>query len=205
MKKHGLLISIIIFIVVAIFALYLVLNKGHIGKTALVYTEPVQERDLKAELEKKYISSTDSEEIGITLYDEGEEVSGEYTLVSSNEDIAKIVDNKIKAVSDGKATITVYYDGSETSVDVRVITPIKSMTFTTTNSNIKVGKDLQLKLKTVPSGASLDSLIYTSSNEEIATVNANGIVTGVSVGSVQITITDEYTGVEKTVNLNIKK
>lgn len=203
--KNTFLTSIIIFVIVAIISICIVLNKGHIGNHSLVYKESSQERNLQMELEKYFISSADNEVIGIKLFENGEEIEEEYVLKSSNENIAKIVDNKIEAVSNGKATITAEIDGTKLEKEVRVITPIKSMTFTTTSSTIRVGKELQLKLKTTPSGSSIDSLVYVSSNEEIATVNANGIVTGVSEGKVTITVIDEYTQTEKSVQLIIKK
>ena len=65
--------------------------------------------------------------------------------------------------------------------------------------------DLQMKLKVTPNDASMDTLTYTSSDEEIATVNANGIVTGISAGKVTITVHDSYTDAEKSVNLTIRK
>ena len=197
---------IIIFVVLAIIALCLVLSKGHIGKWSLVYTEPVPDRVLEIGLDKLFISSVSKEKIKPTITLDGEEVKEGYKLFSSDENIAQINENnEIVAVSNGKVTITAKYDIAEAEIDLKVITPIKSSTFTTTNSTVRVGKDLQLKLKTDPLGASIDPLTYISSDEEIATVNANGIVTGVSEGKVTITVRDEYSGIEKTVNLSIKK
>ena len=93
----------------------------------------------------------------------------------------------------------------EASDDIQVITPVSSMVFTSTSSVVRVGKQLQMKLTMTPSLASTEPLEYTSSDEEIATVNQNGIVTGVSAGSVKITVHDRYTDMEKSVNLTIKK
>ena len=62
-----------------------------------------------------------------------------------------------------------------------------------------------MKLKLTPSNASTDTLEYKSSDETIATVNQNGIVTGVSAGKVTITIYDSFTDTEKSVNLTIRK
>lgn len=210
MKKR-LIIAILIFIVVACVALYLVLNKGHVGETALVAIEEVLEEDeqikpqLQIELEDKYLSSKSKEKTNVIATIDGETLTNGVVLESLNEDVAKInSDNEIVAVSNGKATIKAAYDGIEGTCDVRVITPIKSMTFTSTSSSIKVGKDLQMKLKVSPSDASMDTLKYSSSDEEIATVNANGIVTGVSTGKVTITVYDEYSEIEKKVNLRIR-
>lgn len=213
MSKKGLAISIIIFIITAIIALILVLNKGHIGNISLVYTgdqngenEEIMPK-LTLEVENEFLSSANKKEtVGMTVSIDGEIATDGVEFKSSNEDVVKInKDNELVAVSDGKATITAIYDGIEGTKDVRVITPIKKMTFTSTNSTIKVGKDLQMKLQLTPSNASTDTLEYSSSDETIATVNQNGIVTGVSAGKVTITVYDSYTDTEKSVNLTIRK
>ena len=51
-NKKALVISIVIFIIVGILALLLILNKGHIGKYALVNVEPVDEQE--EEIQKDY-------------------------------------------------------------------------------------------------------------------------------------------------------
>ena len=205
MKINSVKTAFIIFIVVALIALLIVLNKGHIGTVALVYTEPVPERKIEIKAEKEFLSSVDKEVLNLNIYMDGVEIVDGYQLTSSDESIIKInEDNQPQAVSDGKAIITVQYDGSESEIEGKVITPIKTLSLTTTSSTNRVGKELQLKLKITPSDASIDTLSYQSSDETIATVNANGIVTGVSAGKVTITVTDAYSGMEKTVNLTVR-
>ena len=162
---------------------------------------------LTIELEKEYLSSSNKKETsGITVFKDGEEVTTGVEFESSDTDIVKLnKNNELVAVSDGKAKITATYDGLEATADIKVITPIKTMRFTTTNSVVRVGKDLQMKLQLTPSSASTDTLTYTSSDEEIATVNSNGIVTGIAPGKVTITVYDSYTETEKSVNLTIRK
>ena len=212
--KKSLLISIIIFILVSVGALYLILNKGHIGNFGLVSTgsnEGKQEEEilpkLSLELEKKYLSSKDKNDTcKIIATIDGETITDGVKFESSDEDVVKINDeNELVPVSDGKATIKAIYDGVQETAEIKVITPIKTMSFTSTNSVIRVGKDLQLKLKVTPSDAYMDTLTYSSSDESIATVNSNGIVTGIAPGKVTITLYDSYTETEKTVNLTIKK
>jgi len=213
MKRKALLISIIIFIVVGLIALFLVLNKGHIGSIALVKidyegsNEEVIMPKLTLELENEFLSSKDKKStVGMTVSIDGEIVTEGVEFESSDTTIVKInKDNELVAVADGKATIKATYDGIEATKDVKVITPIKSMLFSSTNSTIRVGKDLQMKLQLQPSNASTDTLKYTSSDESIATVNQNGIVTGVSAGKVKITVYDSFTDTEKSVNLTIRK
>ena len=62
-----------------------------------------------------------------------------------------------------------------------------------------------MKLIANPSDASIETLKYESSDETIATVNSNGIVTRVAPGNVTITVKDIYSEIEKSVKLTIKK
>lgn len=210
--KKSLILSIIVFIVVAFVALYLVLNKGHVGNISLVSTEDVKQEDvvmpkLTLELEKEYLSSKNEDDTcKMTVMIDSEIVTTGVEFVSSDEEIVKINENnELVPVNDGTAEITAKYDGVEAKEKIEVITPIKSMSFTSTSSTIRVGKDLQLKLKVTPSDACMDTLTYTSSDESIATVSPNGIVTGIAPGKVTITLFDSYTETEKTVNLTIRK
>ena len=208
--KKSLVISIIIFFLVAGAALYLVLNKGHIGEYSLVSLETDPEEVIPVvllELEKAYLSSQDEEDVcKVIVKVDGVEQTEGVVLESSDENIAKINENnEIVPVEDGKVTIKATYGKAEATADIKVITPIKSMSFTSTNSTIRVNKDLQLKLKVTPSDAYMDTLTYTSSDETIATVSPDGIVTGIAPGKVTITLFDSYTETEKTVNLTIRK
>lgn len=213
--KKALVVSIIIFVIIAFTALFIVLNKGHIGNYALIAIEEVEDTEeviepkLSLDLEQDYLFSTKKKEtvpIKVSIEGEGEVSLENVELSSSDEEVVEInEDYELVAVSDGTAVITAVYDGIEVSKEVKVITPIKSMTFTSTSSSIRVGKDLQMKLQTSPSNAYVKGLEYSSSDEEIATVDSSGIVTGVSAGSVTITVYDSYTELEKSVKLTIRK
>ena len=214
-SRRAFVVSIAIFIICAIIALVLILNKGHIGSIALVATEAVEDKKasepiipkLTLELENEYIPAKNKKiTSGMVVSIDGEEVTDGVVFESSDTSIVKIDKNdRLIGQSAGKAKIKATYDGIEATADITVIVPIKTMNFSSTNSTIKVGKDLQMKLQVTPSNATMDTLEYSSSDEKIATVNSNGIVTGVAPGKVTITVFDTYTETEKKVNLTIKK
>lgn len=209
-NKKALIVSMFVFFIVAIIALFLVINKGHIGNYALVSTSEEQENivpKLTLELEKDLLSSkNDEDKSAITVMIDGEIITQNVKITSLNEEVAKVNENnEVIPISDGKAVIKVEYDSVEATKEIQVVTPIKTMSFTSTNSTIRINKDLQLKLKVTPSDACVDKLKYTSSDDSIATVNANGIVTGISEGKVTITVYDPITEIEKSVNLKIRK
>lgn len=213
-------ISIIIFLIVVAVALYIILNKGKVAGYSLVKIETSSDSSadeseddkvvdkLEIVTDKKYLSvkSKEKAELKVLLNDEEIDIS-DVEFESSNESVIKVNEEGIvTAVTDGKATITVTKDDLTAKIDLRAIVPIKSISFTATNSVIRVGKSLQMKLVAQPSDANVESLKYESSDEDIATVNSNGIVTGVSPGNVTITVTDMYNKeIEKSVKLTIKK
>lgn len=211
MKKQDkvLIISIVIFVIVAIIALFLVLNKGKVFGKSLV---SIEENDVKSNTthtiklttDKDFISFKDKEEATLSVVVDGTETREGVEYTSSDETVATVKDGVVTPVGVGHATITAKYKEGQSTVDLKTIKPIKTMKFTATSSTVKVGADLQLKLQVTPSDASIDTLIYSSSNDEIATVNKNGIVTGVQRGKVTITLLDTYTGEEKSVNLTIR-
>lgn len=215
-KVRLLPISIILFIIVFIFAIYIILNKGKIGNYSLIKSESTvsdkivkkyNENDkIEIKAEKKFLAykSNETEKIEVLINDEKIDKS-EISFESSNEDVLKIDDQGIvTAVSLGKATVTAKVEDLSATFDIRTIIPISSISFTSTNSTVRVGGTLQMKLIAKPSGANIETLKYTSSDEEIATVNSNGIVTGIKAGKVTITVTDLYTETSKSVNLVIK-
>ncbi len=213
MKKQDktLVISIVVFVIVAIIALCIILNKGKIFGKSLVSIEGGENSPISAsapmiqvESDKEYMSLKDKETATLTVKADGEQVSEGVEYTSSDETVATVKDGVVTPVGVGSTTITAKYKEGQSTVDLKTIIPIKTMKFTATSSRVRVGSDLQLKLQVTPSDASIDTLIYSSSNDEIATVNKNGIVTGVQRGKVTITLVDTYTGTEKSVNLTIR-
>ncbi len=84
--------------------------------------------------------------------------------------------------------ITVNSKGKKTATcNINVIQAVTSLALPEKTGDVFVGKPLQLKPKIEPQNAGNKKLIWTSENEEIAKVNGNGIVTGVSPGKVTIT------------------
>lgn len=199
-----LIISIIIFLILGGVALYLILNKGYVGEKSLVAYEPIHE--LKVECDKEFISVTDDEEAKITVYLDGVEVTENYKLKVDKEELVELEENVITAKKVGVVAITAEVEGYDlmSTVEVTIYRPVKTMKLTSVSSTLKVGNDRQLTLITTPSNATRTSIKFTSSDEEVATVNNNGIITGVSKGTVIITAIDEITGQKAEVKQIVK-
>ncbi len=98
----------------------------------------------------------------------------------------------VTGVKTGTATITVKTnDGSKTATCIVTVenTPVTGITLSPTDPSVKVGETVTLQASVVPTGATDKNVTWSSDKTDIATVNANGIVTGVNLGTATITAT----------------
>ncbi|MDE6795039.1 MAG: Ig-like domain-containing protein, partial [Muribaculaceae bacterium] len=115
------------------------------------------------------------------------------TWTSSNPEVATVDENGlVTALSVGTATITATNaDGvsADCVVTVEPI-PVESVELDTTETTVRVNETVQLLATILPENATDKSLTWTSSNPEVATVDENGLVTALSVGTATITATN---------------
>lgn len=109
----------------------------------------------------------------------------------------------IKGVAPGSATITATtLSGQSASINITVVSLIKELKFTEESKKIAVGTQAAVTLNKTPAD-SLETIKFTSSNEEIATVDQNGIVTGIAKGDVSIYATSKVSNVSTAIPVTI--
>jgi uncharacterized protein YjdB len=113
------------------------------------------------------------------------------TWVSSNEAVATVADGIVTAVGKGTATITVTTeDGNHTATcEITVKIPVSGVTLNPTSTALVVGDTKQLTATVEPANADDSTVIWRSGDTNVATVDQNGNVTAVGVGSTTITAT----------------
>ncbi|WP_343306759.1 Ig-like domain-containing protein [Chitinophaga niabensis] len=94
------------------------------------------------------------------------------------------------------------YSASIAALEARII-PLQGISIHSDSSNLYVSYTDTLKLTTTPVNATNRNLVYTSSNQAVATVDLNGVVTGRSAGTVTITATSVESGFTATKNYNV--
>lgn len=130
------------------------------------------------------------------------------TWKSSNESVATVdVFGKVTAVSAGHAVITsTSHDGNLTAscnVTVNAV-PLKGISLSKSTDTIYVGKTDTLQPIFTPSNASDTKVTWTSSNSSIATVDENGVITGIKAGTTTIKAVSEDGSYEASCNVTIK-
>ncbi len=122
------------------------------------------------------------------------------TWSSTDNNIASVdEDGRVTAKNEGNVTITATSeDGSFTDTSVIEVTaieestiPVDQIEITPQTASIEEGDTLLFSYVISPSDATNQNVNWSSSDESIATVNQNGLVTAVNAGNVSIAVTSE--------------
>ena len=129
---------------------------------------------------------------------------------SSDESIATVSGKgAVKGISVGETTITVKSaddDSLTASCTVSVVLPVKKIVLAEKKLSLPEGVSQKLDVAVEPEDATNKSLVFTSSKESVATVDEDGVVTGVSKGSAKITVTSQDgSKVKAVVNVKVDK
>ena len=117
------------------------------------------------------------------------------TFTSSNSNVAGVSNTGlVTGVSQGTATITASAQaasGTVTATLTMTINPVSvtGVSLNETSATLRVGKTLTLIATVSPSNATNKNVTWSSGNTGIATVTNSGVVTGVSAGTTNITVT----------------
>lgn len=113
---------------------------------------------------------------------------------SSNEDVATIKNGKITALSAGQATITVTTkDGGLTASCIVNVTqkiiPVNGVSLNYNELELSVGDSENLIANVLPTNATNKEVTWSTTDDEVASVDENGKVTALKVGETMIIVT----------------
>lgn len=113
---------------------------------------------------------------------------------SSNNNVATVDKGKVTGKSEGTAVITVKAGSVNASYSVKVnkkdtSVALNSISLSSATLNLTVGNTSTLTVSYNPSNATNKSVTWNSSDNSVATVNSNGVVTAVKAGIATITVT----------------
>lgn len=112
-----------------------------------------------------------------------------FVLTTSDENIVKVKNNYFQPKNPGECIVTVQsVQNPEVFVAYRalVVQPVTQLKLSASAKSVHIGYTLQLTPEYIPANATVKSVTWSSSNEKVATVDENGVVTGLSKGSTTI-------------------
>ena len=131
-----------------------------------------------------------------------------FTTTTSDSAVAKMTqDGQMIGVKAGECEMTITSklnpDVQET-LRVLVTQPVKKVTITADAKSVAAGKKLQLGTAITPENATIQAVEWSSRNPKTATVDGNGVVTGISRGDVVIEArTTDGSGLTATLYLTV--
>lgn len=132
-----------------------------------------------------------------------------YTFTISDESIAEVLrDGRVKGLKPGNCTLTIGSKANPTAtkvLDVIVVKPARSVKAQLDQETISVGGTAQITAAVTPDDATLQGVTYESRKPEVATVDENGVVTGVSRGSAAIRVKSEDGYAQTSVTVQVRQ
>ena len=139
----------------------------------------------------------DSKQLSVVYNPENTTDSRDVVWTSSDENVATVENGKVTALKVGTAVITATVGEKTATVTVTVpVVLIEGIEATLDNATIEVDGTANITITTNPEKVTEEVVaVYESSDETIAKVDENGVITGVKPGKATITVTvnDEFT------------
>ena len=184
-----------------------ILENGIVGYVFQSYLEPVPEiqvSEIKLSLEKTTINKNERIKLGIEILPiEAENTQLEF--LSSDNSIAMIDnDGNILGLSSGKCTITVKASNNvSASIDINVYSPVTDIGIDATDIVLEIGDEFNLNVIIYPEDATNKQVIFTSQNNNIASIDNNGKIIAKNIGNTKIIIKSLDTNIEKSINIQV--
>ena len=108
---------------------------------------------------------------------------------TSDSAVATIADDgTVKAVGVGTATVSFIAGNTKASCTVTVLQPVTRLSFTKSSHELDGGDTVQLAVNISPEDAANKDIVFSSSDESVATVDQAGLVTALKKGTATITV-----------------
>lgn len=112
----------------------------------------------------------------------------------------------VTGVKEGETTLSVTTEEGGFTASCKVIvanTPVESVTVAPSTAEILKGETLQFNATVLPELATDKSVSWKTSDEKVATIDANGLLTGVGSGTVTVTVTTNDGGKTATAEVSV--
>ncbi len=171
---------------------------------------------LSACKEKVNIYELNVEEENITIYIgdsyhpkyqasiNGQNAELEIILTSSAPNKVSVSDGVITGLMEGTAVIMLSLKDDRSIVKNISVSVLNPLVITSTNSICYLGTSLQVNVDDLRTNKRLDNLVWTSSNEDVASINNDGLLNPKKIGETTITVINEE-GLSCQIQISVEK
>ena len=165
---------------------------GKLKDTCVVYVSNAKTLVTSIKLNKTSLNLGKGSSARLVATLEPKDATEQGVTWSSGNSKVVTVDQKgnIKAIATGKVTITATSSNGLKAQCIVNVPVIKITKITLNKSSVQIikGKTFNIKTSITPTNAANKNLSYTSSNDKIATVDKNGVITAKNLGTVTIKV-----------------
>lgn len=166
-------------------------NSSIIAKCSVKVGKPVMVTDVTVQPAELNLKTDGTYQLSVSVLPSNADERG-VAFESSNTAVATVsASGLVTAKGPGTATITVTAkdgSGKKATCTVTVTQPVKGVTVSPASVVIQKGNVQKLTASVVPANATNQELVYKSSNETVAIVSKDGIITGLNEGWATITV-----------------
>ena len=158
---------------------------GQIGAKFVAIDKPAT----KVTLSKTELTLNKGQSAKLTATIEPNDFTDAAKWKSSDTSIVTVADDgTVKAVGVGTATVSFFAGNEKASCKVTVLQPVTSIRFTKSSVSLDGGDTMQLTINIRPDDAANKDIVWSSSDESVATVDQSGLVTALKKGTATITV-----------------
>ncbi len=174
----------------------------------LITPQVINQKTYSPELNSKIINVRMSNRYQLIINNIPSNVKVEWS--SSDSSIATVKNGLVEGVKKGSATINAKLSNGKTltaTVNVARLdaaVDVKAITLKSSENYLKVGSTIVISSAITPSNATDMQINWSSSNNNIATVDQGGVVKGISKGTVKITAKTEN-GISSSIQITVKE
>ena len=176
-----------------------------VSKTCIITVDPKHVTSVTISSESETMIHHDTLSLTATVLPEDASYP-DVTWSTSDGTVATVTQSGlVTAIGVGDATITATADGVSNTYEITV-TPksVTGVALTSSEEAINQGDTTTLTAVLSPADATNQSVNWSSNNEDVATVNASGVITAVEAGTATITVTTEDGGFTDTCTVTVK-
>ena len=161
---------------------------GYIYQDYVTEVPPVKIEKIELSIENQVIQKGEKVPLKVKIFPE--EASDHKVIFTSSDLKVATVDNNgnIRGVSSGEAIITVKAEENniQSSIDISVYSKVTGINLDKTEIYLPIGDTIKISGKIHPEDANEKEIIYSSEDEDIASVDKDGIITSKQEGEVNI-------------------
>ncbi len=164
---------------------------GYIYQSYLTEIPQVEIEEINISIDNTTLQKGETKQLQITILPQ--EANNHKVIYNSSNPEVAIIDDKgnIQAISSGKAIITVKAQENEVKnqIEIEVYSKVTNITFDHNEIYLPIDTVFQISASIEPQDANNKTIIYKSTNPQVATIQENGIITAKQEGETVIIAT----------------